>query len=123
MTWKTELDKEQTTLRIQCSGDLSTNDLTMLAIEAGFLAQQHVCAKILVDLAEVSAAFPLSGLSELLDSYADYHLPQTTRTGIVLGPLHTSQDLAQVLAAAKRHGYTVEALTGEQSKVWLLDKL
>lgn len=38
-------------------------------------------------------------------------------------PTSTSQDLAQVQAAAKRYSYTVEVLSGAQSKVWLLDEL
>lgn len=122
MTWKTELSKDLTALRVLCSGPLSSDELMMLTIEVSFLAQQHGCGKILVDLSKVNPSFPVSELCALLDSYADYQLPQTTRTGIVLGSINTPQDLAPVLATAKTYGYTMDMLTHEQSKAWLLEK-
>ena len=119
MAWKTELNEDLSTLQVLCRGRLSADDLTMLAIETTFLAQEHGCRKILVDLAEVSLDFPVGELCELLDSYAEYRLSQATRTGVVLGPMSRPQDLSQVLTAAKGYGYQVEVLTGEQSKAWL----
>lgn len=119
MAWKTELDDDLGTLRVLCDGRLSPDDLTMLAIETSFLAQEHGCGKILLDLAQVSLDFPASQLCELLDTYAEYHLKPTTRTGLVLGQKSAPQDLSQVLATAKSYGYPLEVLTVEQAKAWL----
>ncbi|HSN17801.1 MAG TPA: hypothetical protein VLV87_06280 [Gammaproteobacteria bacterium] len=119
MTWKTQLDETSKTVRVVCAGGLSPDDLTMLSIETSFLAKEHSCGKVLIDLSDADLDFLASELTKLLDTYAEYHLPPTVRTGMVFSPNRAPQDLRQLMSTAKGYGYQVDVLSSQQSEAWL----
>lgn len=118
MSWDNRLDDDSRTLEIRCAGRLSAEDLTMLGIEASFLAQKHGASKILLDFVDARLAFPAGELSTLFDIYAEYRLPLGTRCGIVLQAIGSS-DFAKLMSIAADYGYKVELLNRTQSPGWL----
>ena len=120
MTWKTELQEDAKTVQVLCAGRVSRDDLTMLAIEAGFLVKEHQCSKVLVDLSRARLAFATDDLYELLDIYAEYHVPAATQTGIAIRADASTQVFTKFLGIAKSRHYVVELLVGDKQRdAWL----
>lgn len=120
MVWKTQLQKDSAAVLVQCTGTLSLEDLTMLAIEAGFLVKEHQCSKVLVDLSRARLAFATDDLYELLDIYAEYHVPAATQTGIAIRADASTQVFTKFLGIAKSRHYVVELLVGDKQRdAWL----
>jgi hypothetical protein len=120
MTWKIYLLEASQAVRIQCTDSNSLDDLTMLAIETCFTAMNHDCKSILIDISEATLAFPSKDFGRLADVYAEYRLPKTIRTGLVLGNKAWPENFVKAVTAGKEYGYTIDLLIGEkQVKEWL----
>jgi hypothetical protein len=120
MTWKIYLIEDSQAVRTQCADGNSLDDLTMLAIETCFTAVNHNCRSILIDISEATMTFPTKDFARLADLYAEYRLPKTIRTALVLGTKEWPENFAKVVTAAKEYGYTIDLLLGEkQVKEWL----
>lgn len=120
MTWRIYPVENSHAMRVHCSGSISIDDLTIMAIEICFLAKKQECKAILVDVSEATLLFPTKELSRLLDLYAEYRMDVATRSALVLSTKDWPENFAKVVATAKEYGYSMDLLLGEQQvKVWL----
>lgn len=120
MTWETRQLEEFHAVRVQCAGQISSDDLLMLAVEVCFLVKEHQYSKVLMDVSPATLSFAPEDLCKLIDVYIDYRLPITTRSAIVLASGTSPQEYAKVLRSCKEHGYSVVLLTGEEwASAWL----
>ena len=92
----------------------------MMVIETSFVMEENGCGKVLFDLSDATMAFPLEALAVLLDIYAEYSVPLSARSGILLGPEDAAKDFSKFLAIAKEYGYRIDLLTEKrQVSAWL----
>lgn len=116
-------DDDPPTARVLCTGKITDDDLTMLAIKVGFATQEHGLEKILINLTNATLGFPPDGLCRLLDIYTEYRVPVTTRSAVTLTARASPQEYSAVLQTCKEYGYSVVLLTGKQwVKAWLADE-
>ena len=122
MSWKTELNDATGTIRVDCTGTLAMDDMTMMVIETSFLARENGCGKILIDLVDAAMIFPAEQFGALLDSYAECGIPLTTRTALVVAAKDTPKELSKLLATAREYGYRINVLADRsQAEAWLKD--
>lgn len=120
MSWKMFQIDHIAAIRVSCTGDLSADDMTQLAIETCFAVKQHDIQHVLLDISAATLTFPTAQLAALTDLYEDYRLPKTVRSAIVLGSKEWPENFSKVIAAAKEKGYSMDLLVGEaQVKAWL----
>lgn len=91
-------------------------EFTLVCIEIGYLVQQHGCEKVLLDFSNAKLDFAADELINLLDLYAEYHIPLGTRSAIVLGSSNTKHAFSKFLHTAKEFGYGFELLVGDKQR-------
>lgn len=125
MTWKTHFTEAQGQLQVDCMEALSLDDLTMLAIETSFFITQNKTSAtpvktVLLDLANAHLEVSPEDLIELLDIFAEYHVPTATRLTIVLGTPARCREYAAVLPLVARHRYELKLFAGkDEATDWL----
>lgn len=120
MSWKMQLNESAGTVEVQCSGNLALDDLTMLVIETSFVMEENGCSTVLLDLSDAVMGFSTDALAVLLDIYAEYSVPLSSRSGILLGAEDAAKDFSKFLTAAKEYGYRIDLLTeSRQVSAWL----
>lgn len=92
----------------------------MVSIETGYLVQQNGSKRILFDFSSAKLDFAVDDLIDLLDLYAEYHVPLTALSAIALSNNNTKHAFAKFLHTAKERGYSFDLLVGEkQCEAWL----
>ena len=120
MTWTTKVLEESRAVQVLCEGHLSSDDLTMMAIETAYLVREHGHGKVLVELSNVKLDFAADRLSDFLDVYLENNIPLATRIGIVFKVTRSTFPFANFLETARQYGFKAEFLVeGKQRDGWL----
>lgn len=122
MTWETVLSKNHRLVQVSCLDRISADDLTMLTVETVFLIKQHSSSRVLIDLSKARMGFSAADARELLDIYAEYHVPKITRSAIVLPDQKSRKEMSALTPMLEEYGYQLMMFVDTQeAEHWLED--